>query len=186
MRIWAFLVGLSLLASPSLAQEPVVTVGPKFGNGALEGCQITFDVRFRDTGCDQGRWVQAAGSFTIYDFADRGVGLMLKLGLLSLANPDAPAVKPATAYFINGYSTNSVDTISTLESETPGYALVMFRGGEQTLNAIAGIGNVGLTIGYTRGDGRIAQEFHVPIHDQQSAQWDECLSALLASSPPQS
>ena len=179
MKIPAILIGLSLMASPALAQEPVVSVEPKFGNGALEGCQLTFDIPFRDTGYDQGRWVQAAGSFVIYDFP-QGMGMMLKLGLLSLDDRNAPAVRPATAYFINGYSTNASETISNIDGETPGYALVMFRGDAETLNAIANMDSLGLTIGYTRGEGRIGQQFHVPISDQQSAQWDECLSALLA------
>lgn len=178
MKIPAILVGLSLMATPTLAQEPRVTVEAKFGNGSLEGCQLTFDVPFRDTGYEQGRWTQAAGSFVFYDFP-QGVGLMLKLGLLSLDNREEPAVRPATAYFINGFATNASETISTVEGETPGYALVMFRTEDQTLTAIAGIESAGLDIGYTRGEGRIAQRFHVPVNAEQARQWSGCLDALL-------
>ena len=175
----AFIVGASLMASSAMAQEAKVTVEPKFGNGALEGCQLTFDVTFRDYGYDSGRWVQGSGSFVLYSFPERGVGMMLKLGIAPLEPRDAPVISPTTAYFINGLRTNADETLSNMESETPGYRLIMFRGGDQTLISIVGMENGGLDIGYTRDGGRQAQQFHVPIDEQQAANWTECQTVLL-------
>ena len=175
------LAALALMTSPALGQEAEVSVQPKFGNGALEGCQLTFDVTFRDFAYDQGRWVQGSGSFVLYNFPEAGVGMMLKLGIAPLEPRDAPVISPTTAYFINGYSTNADETLSNTESDTPGFRLVMFRGGEQTLTALVGMHYGGLDIGYTRDGGRGAQQFHVPIDESLSADWMGCQSTLLSA-----
>ena len=152
---------LSLLAStvaPDVGTTLETSVTPVISGGALEGCAINFSAARADTEYRRGEMVLVAGSLNFWVFPGKPPAFSLKVGIKPPGNSSSEFIKPADAYLLNGYTTNAREKVSTVQAETPGFALFGFKVGPEAMKSIENVGETGqLKIGYAmKADGMAA------------------------------
>lgn len=107
----------------------LVRTSPKFSDGRLYGCEVTFTAVERDHVYKQGSYIKIEGSFALVDAGKGTLASTLKVVLedIDLRTATFTPSAPASAYFVSGNSTTKDAVVASTPSGTPGGIFVVLK-----------------------------------------------------------
>lgn len=111
------------------------SVKPSFDGGELTGCQVNFSVMHRNPEYFGNDLVIVDGGILISGRLSQTPSALVKLGVAKVGGASSGQFQaPTNAYLVSDLKTNIADKLQQIPSETPGYALFLFKLDKQTLD----------------------------------------------------
>jgi len=194
--IWSLgIAGTILGSTPTIAAVESIEVtisteiAPVFQNGELTGCALNFQAGKNDYTYFEGELALITGSLNLYSREGKPPFYGLKLGVLR--NGEKDYVAPSSAVIVSDKTSNKVDFLTSVDSETPGFRLFTFSAGDATLKIMGDTTSKDRTIriGYTMNGGSMSSiipitlsmkklNFENPkdsvLDDRAAAEWWGC------------
>lgn len=171
VRNWLCILGLFACLSATAAQADdgdtvFSSVKPSFDGGELTGCQVNFSVMHRNPEYFGNDAVVVDVGILISGKISQTPSALFKIGVAKVGGALSGQFQaPTNVYLVNDLKTNIADKVQQIPSETPGYALFIYKLDKAMLDILFNAFESGkFELAYSMNNGSSGSKFVADIH----------------------